>query len=219
MIKQLETSSSSTPPRLRERRLAAHHEDYISENIMTEKTPPPKGAAEPESAKPHKRIKVLKIVVGQHEIDTSVRGSSPHCMITDSIERDHPKRFVNIVTDKNHVAFTDRKTLERYTFPMSPLGRASIYAFDEGLHVKPFTTVLRNPTIRQRREKVTPGEARTGAKTPRFTGQQRKYAAGVMPRPRSAEARKRMGRDRVFGARVFKDELAKLREQLGVVTT
>jgi hypothetical protein len=137
-------------------------------------------------------------------------------MITDSIERDYPKRFLNIVTDKNHVALTDRKTLERYTFPMSPLGRASIYAFDERLHVKPFTTVLRNPIIRQRREKLSPSETRHGKKTPAFIGRTGVGGAGVMPLPRSAERRKRLGRDRFFGARVFKDELAKLREQLQI---
>jgi hypothetical protein len=185
-------------------------------DFMSKTKAQPKGAAEPESVKPHKQRKQLKIVVGQPEIDTAVKGSSKHCMITDSIKRDHGKRFVNILTDKNDVSFTDRKTLERYTFPMSPLGRASIYLFDEGSPVKPFTITLRNPKVRQRRAKVAPGETRKGRKIPSLVGAEGHYAAGVMPRPRSAEARKHVGRDRVFGAHIFKDELARLREQLGV---
>jgi hypothetical protein len=162
-------------------------------------------------------MKQLKLNVTDMDIEFAIPRDSKKCMLVEAAKRDYGDRFTKIVADKEQIALTDKKTQIRYTFQLSPIARAAVLAFDDGIHPKPFVTILRNPIVRSRRARVSPGVAKDGMKTPRLVGRSGRGTAGQMPTGQvgtTAERRMKMGRDRFFGKRVFAADIAKLREQL-----
>jgi hypothetical protein len=155
-----------------------------------------------------KHIKRMQIVVTQKEIDESVLAKSDGCMIQASIKRDHPE-FKNIWVDKNQIRFTDVKANCIYTFQMAPRGRAMILKWDAGEKVEPFEIWVRNPIVRER-------ILRDGVMRAKKSEQDSRRHLGPVPIPKTKEGRLRTGRDRVFGLKQWSDELAKLREDLGI---
>jgi hypothetical protein len=166
-------------------------------------------------------MKQLKLDVTDLEIDNAIPAKSEKCMITCSVKRDYGDRFTNIITDKQSIAMTEIKTGMRYKWELTPIARAALLAFDDGIRPKPFITLLRNPIVRKRRENLTPSQIEDGGKTPRLQGRSIRGARGNMPFGlvgTPAERRLKMGRDRFFGKRVFAADIAKLREQLAMPT-
>lgn len=155
-----------------------------------------------------KHIKRMQIVVTQKEIDESTLAKSDGCMIQAAIKRDHPE-FRNIWVDKNQIRFTDVEKNCIYTFQMNPRGRAMILKWDAGEKIQPFEIWVRNPIIRQR-------VLQDGVMRPKSSQQRSKQHLGPVPIPKTKEARLRTGRDRIFGLKQWSDELAKLREDLGI---
>lgn len=153
-----------------------------------------------------KRVKRLKICVTQREIDGAVKGNSRKCMIQESIKRDHPE-FKNIWVDKNQVRFTDPKANVIYTGDMPALGRANLLMFDAGEELKPFDVWVRNVVCRERELKKGVNRAKAGE-------QRAKNHRGPIPIPLTKEARRIRGRDRIFGQKLWTDELDKLRRTL-----
>ena len=149
----------------------------------------------------------MGVAVGQEEIEKAHRANSKKCMIVRSIERDYPT-LTRIVVQKNDVRVTDPDRNVIYTFDMAPLARAAILKWDMGEPVEPFTFKLRHPVIRERMIKKHTGHMGTAGNKPATR------SLGVLRHPKTAESRAMMGRDRVFGAKLWTTELAKLRHLL-----
>lgn len=159
---------------------------------------------------PLRLLKVLGVSVGQEEIDNAHRANSQKCMVHQSIERDYPT-LKNIVVDKNQVRVTDPDRNVIYTFDMAPLAKAAILKWDAGEPVQPFSFKLRHPIIRNRVK-------RSGAMRPPSSQDAAVKSLGAVRRPKTAASRAMAGRDRVFGAKLWETELAKLRQLLAVPT-
>jgi hypothetical protein len=154
-----------------------------------------------------KRFKIMKVSVTSKEIDDAIRCKTNKCMIHEAIKRDHPN-FKRIHVDKNQVRFTDTATNLIYTFPMSAFGRTMMLLWDDGTKVNPFPLWLRNPIVR---EKVNIG----GVLRPKNSNA--KKHLGPIPKALTKEqSRQRGGRDRIFGQKLWTDELAKLRDVLNL---
>lgn len=153
-----------------------------------------------------KHIKRLHVVVTQKEIDQAKHAKSDHCMIQHSLKRMRPE-FEKIWVDKNQVRFTDPKANVIYTFQMAPRGRVMILKWDAGEEVKPFDVWLRNPIVRER--KLSGGYMR-----PKSGQDHSTKHLGAVPQPKTKEGRRRTGRDRIFGQKLWTDELQKVREDL-----
>lgn len=154
------------------------------------------------------RIKRLKVSVTQTEIDEAVQAKSDKCMIHEAIKRDHPE-FRNIWVDKNQVRVTDPKQNVIYTFQMAPLGRIGLLKFDMGEPLVPFSFTLVNPIVRERR-------FRDGAQRADSSKDSSTKSLGAVPKPKDKESRTQSGRDRVFGQKVWANEMAKVRELLAI---
>jgi len=162
-------------------------------------------------------MKQLKVNITQENIDNAVEANSKRCMIADAIIRDYGKKLKNVVVDREVAAMSDRKTGTRYTFRLTPLGRASLLLFDDGQKPKPFTMTLRRPVIRHRLPgSPTQGEIRSGRKVRPLDGDGPSPHIGAVPLLRSKTGRVSTGRDRFFGKKVFTNELVRMREQLGI---
>jgi hypothetical protein len=159
---------------------------------------------------PLRLLKVLGVSVGQEEIDNAHIANSRKCMIHRSIEREYPT-LKNIVVDKHQVRCTDPDRNVIYTFPMAPLARVAIEKWDSGEPVPPFSFKLRHPIIRDRVK-------RGGVMRPKSSQDAAVKSLGAVRRPKTAESRAMAGRDRVFGAKLWTAELAKVRELLAVPT-
>jgi hypothetical protein len=155
-----------------------------------------------------KFLKRLHVVVTQKEIDQAKRAKSDGCMIQDSLKRMRPG-FQKIWVDKNQVRFTDPAANVIYTFQMAPMGRVMILKWDAGEEIEPFDIWLRNPIVRERQ--LVRGHMR-----PKPSEDSVGEHLGPVPQPKTKEARKQTGRDRVFGQKLWTDELASLRRSLEV---
>lgn len=170
-----------------------------------------------------RQIKQLKVKVNQEEIDNAIRGNSRNCMYVKSIERQYPA-LKRVFADKHHVRFTDPKRNLIYTFDMPPQGRAQLLLFDEGAPMNSFGINLKNPTIRTRVLRNDASE-KSGRKLRAVTPDDRKADADTAVRsqgpvltPKTKMGRAIRGVDRVYGAKLFSEELKKLRTTLGVGT-
>ncbi len=157
-------------------------------------------------------IKRVKVGVTPTEITFSTKANSKHCMVTDSLKRDYGKRFSNIVTSKEYVAFTEKKTGRRYKFPLPPIARAALLKFDSGETVTPLDFTLKNPMVRERSKRI-----KRGSNLPPLEGP---TGFGMHPAQMTGEKNKQrrisLGIDRIFGSRLFKPELDALRSQLQI---
>jgi hypothetical protein len=161
---------------------------------------------------PLRPLKVMTVDVRQENVDTAIRGKSTKCMIVQAIERAYPT-LTRIVVQKNDVRVTDPDRNVIYTFDMAPLARAAILKWDMGEQVEPFAFKLRHPIIRTRMKKQHTGHMGTAGNKPATRH------LGVLRHPKTAESRAMMGRDRVFGAKLWTSELEKLRRLVGVPAT
>jgi hypothetical protein len=161
-----------------------------------------------KTGKISKFIKRLRIVVTLHDIESAIRAKSNKCMIHQAIKRDHPE-FRAILVELKHVRFTDPRTNSIYTFPMSPIGRAMLYKWDQGENIAPFDIWLSEPVVRAR-------VIRRGRKVPAAGRDRATRSTGAIPRARTKEAAARIGRDRIFGQKLWTKELQKLRSALEI---
>lgn len=149
----------------------------------------------------------------QEDIDRAIakggREKSRFCMYAEAIKRRYLK-LSNVMVDKNNVRVTDAEQGIVYTFPMSPLGRVHLLKFDAGEAVGPNTINLKHPVIRNR---IINKKGQSRIKNSEDCA---KLHIGAMRRPTSKEGSRMMGRDRIFGQRLFPDELRNLRETLGI---
>ena len=168
-----------------------------------------------------KQIKQLKVEVTQKEIDEAQVANSQKCMVHEAIARKHPA-LKRIWVDKNQVRFTDPKQNVIYTFDMPALGKANILLWDEGTPIKPFSVTLRNPVVRTRVMRNDSTE-KSGRKLRAVTADGRNKHAdtaarghGPVPKSGNKKGRAMRGRDRVFGQKLWSDELTKLRQLVTV---
>jgi hypothetical protein len=159
-----------------------------------------------------KQIKRLKPTITNEDINGAVKGKSNKCMIQHAIKRDYPD-LQNIYVDKFFVRVTDPKANAILTFNMSAFGRVQLLKFDAGENVEPFKLRLTKPVVRFRTRKNLKGSAKP-ASAEDSVG--RAKLGGPIRTPKTPMGRRLVGRDRVFGQRLFTDELRKLRESLEV---
>jgi hypothetical protein len=150
-------------------------------------------------------IKRLTVKVNQEEIENAMRANSKKCMIQQSIERDYPI-LENISVDRNLVRATDPERNVIYTFDIAALAKAAILKWDSGESIGPFSFTLRHPVVRERVKR------KDGYMRPKHKEDAAKRSRGAVPRPKTKEGRVMSGRDRVFGAKLWQDELEKLRK-------
>ncbi len=159
-------------------------------------------------------LKRIKVIVTPTEIAFATKANSKHCMITDSMKRDYGKRFNGIVTSKEYVAFTEKKTRRRYKFPLPPIARAALLRFDAGESVEPVEFTLKNPMMRERKQR-----ARKEGHLPALVGESSfGNHPAQMAGAKNTQRRISLGIDRIFGSRLFKSELDALRAQLQITT-
>lgn len=154
-------------------------------------------------------IKKLRVRVTQEDIDEAIRAKSSKCMIQRAFERDHPQ-YKNVLVDKNQIRFNDKKLNVIYTCDQPVRGRVMLLKWDSAETVKPWDMWLRYFTIRER-------ILRQGRNSPKTSEDSFEKHSGVVPRAKTKKARQQLGRDRVFGAKLWTEELAKVRADLGVV--
>jgi hypothetical protein len=160
---------------------------------------------EQEAGGVKKQFKRVKISVTQEEIDQAAKANSHKCMVHQAIRRDHPQ-WKNVWVDKNQIRFTDPDANVIYTFQMSALGKTMILLWDAGEKVQPFDMWLRNPVVRERRLNSN------GMLKPKGQEDSAREHLGPVRRPRTKRERALSGKDRVYGAKLWTDELNKVRK-------
>lgn len=148
----------------------------------------------------------IKIRVTQEEIDKAQYGKADGCMIQMALRRDHPE-YKNIWVDKEKVRYTDPIKNCIYTYEMHPRGRVMLLKWDSGEKVSPFDLWLRNPVVRER-------ELLSGAMRSKRSHSTKHH--GPVPNAKTKEERAQRGRDRIFGRKLWAEELAQVREDLGI---
>src|ERR1700726_584549 len=142
-------------------------------------------------------MKKLTVKITPFEIQCAMQRGSRYCMIAEAIKRDHPT-YRRVEVDKEQIGISTPEG--RYTFDQPPLGKIMVLKFDSGEPIEPFSLTLRKPIFRAR-----------PAKGKRVAGSSNKGRRGAILR-KTPQQRLEQLRDRVFGAKVRPDELAKIRK-------
>jgi hypothetical protein len=156
-----------------------------------------------------KERRKLKVNVEQEDIDSGIRAKSNACMIFRAIKRTFPA-FAKLWVDRKTVRFTDREANAIYTFELPPFARVQLLRWDAGETVEPFSVRLKKPIVRYRTAVGSDGYPSVPER------QTRPGAPGRVHEPKTKEGRRKVGRDRVFGAKLYAEELRKLRESLEI---